>query len=78
MTTPSSPPIRSSRPWLVLLAGALLGALALLLVGPRPLTIGAPTGDPALAAEVTAAMLLSSVPAAELIASFSREKSPLC
>lgn len=57
MTTPSPTRHRTpARAWLVLVAGALLGALALLLIGPRPLTLGAATGDRALAADVAAVL----------------------
>lgn len=39
-------------PLLVLLVSALIGALAGLLLGPKPIPLGSATGDPALAAEV--------------------------
>lgn len=47
-SSPSPPPRRL---WLLPLAGALLGVLLSLLLGPRAPTLGDPVGDPALARE---------------------------
>ena len=43
-------------PWLLLLIGALVGALMLLVLGPRPAALGTPTGDAVLARDATAAL----------------------
>ncbi|MDO5499728.1 MAG: serine hydrolase domain-containing protein [Propionibacteriaceae bacterium] len=46
-----SPTTLRGRLWLVPLAGAILGGLLSLLMGPQPTTLGPPTGDRVLAAE---------------------------
>ncbi|MEA5054885.1 MAG: serine hydrolase domain-containing protein [Propionicimonas sp.] len=47
---------RTSHPWLSLLVGIIVGALALLVLGPRPAGLGTPTGNPALARDASAAL----------------------
>lgn len=53
MTTRRHPAARSLG---LLVAFAALGALAGLVLGPRPIPLGSPTGDPALAADAGAAL----------------------
>ena len=47
---------RTSHLWLALLVGMVVGALALLVLGPRPAGLGTPTGNPALARDASAAL----------------------
>lgn len=46
----------TSAAWLTLLVGALVGALAFLMLGPHPAGLGASTGDPGLARDASVAL----------------------
>lgn len=53
---PSTPGLSRSRSFAILIVGSLVGALALLVLGPRPAPLGAPSGDPALIADARDAL----------------------
>ena len=52
----ATPRHTTSHTWSTLLVGALIGAVALLALGPRPGGLGSPTGDVALAQDASAAL----------------------
>ncbi|MBB1513861.1 beta-lactamase family protein [Tessaracoccus sp. MC1627] len=52
----ATPQHTTSHPWSTMLVGALIGAAALLALGPHPAGLGSPTGDTALAGDASAAL----------------------